>query len=120
MGLVEIRAFEAGSNDLSPAENKLATSFEQLDRKDLAHCVRTGKVHQRLRAMIGGIPSIGMIRGLTDAVGLGQTSEVSDLATWCETVWVNHRLDEVLSRLVNEEEMTWKERCEAEVYFDWL
>lgn len=118
MGLVDSQPFEDGSNDLSPAERILADAFRELDRPDLAECVRSGKLHQRLTKMIGGLPSLGMIRGLTDLVG-GKV-DVVDLSGWCEKQWERYGTNPELTRIVKRNELSWAERCEAKPNFEWL
>lgn len=58
--------FVAGNNDLTHAERLFAKAYTDLGRPDLAGCVTgpTGRLHQRLRAMIGFAPIWGMIVGL--------------------------------------------------------
>lgn len=118
MGLVDSQSFEDGSNELSPAERILADAFRELDRPDLAECVRSGKLHQRLTKMIGGLPSFGMTRGLTDLVG-GEL-HVPDLSGWCEKQWERYGSDPDLSRIVKKDALSWAERCEAKPHFGWL
>jgi hypothetical protein len=95
--LLDLQAFTSGSNTLSAAEFAFAKAYTDLGRPDLADCVSnpTGRLHQRLRAMIGFVPSFGMVKGLegvlrdmghrhwsdigsSEAVGVSQTLE-----EWC-------------------------------------
>lgn len=119
MGLVDIPKFQSGSNDLSIPELKLAEAYTKIGRGDLAVCVRGGKVHQRLWSCIGSRPTIGKVKGLVNLAQLNDTAiriesdlgTGADLAEWCEWVVGRYQENEVLTRLMREDSLSWEERC---------
>lgn len=121
MGMVNIPAFQAGSNELSIPEPKLAEAYTKLGREDLADCVRRGKVHQQLWSCIGSKPTIGKIVGLANLAAKSSDSEckvgseegaVVDLGRWCEVMAEKYQGNEVLIRLMGDDQLSWSERCE--------
>lgn len=111
---MDLEAFASGSNALSQAESLLAEAYDEFGRPDLAACIRgtVGKLHQRLRGMIGLKPQLAMIKGLEgvmlvmeagDLVGgagvAGGQGGVGTLEEWYDVVRERYADDEGLSGL---------------------
>lgn len=119
MGLVDIPQFQSGSNDLSIPELKLAQAYSELCREDLADCVRGGKLHQRLWSCIGSRPTMGKVRGLADLAHWDneefkferKEDMALELGDWCERMVGVYQKNEVLVRLMDDDLLSWKERC---------
>ncbi|KAF9072361.1 hypothetical protein BDP27DRAFT_428575 [Rhodocollybia butyracea] len=81
LALVDVEAFFDGVNDLSPGEEKLAKAYEELGRPDLAACVRTGKVYQRLPMIVGQAPDVIQLHAFQHAL-TGQKGEEGSIEEW--------------------------------------
>lgn len=89
--MFETEEFETGENSLSKEEELLCKAYQAHGRDDLAECVKTGRIYQRLHDIVkdGGwseLPNdrlIGVLNGLTSAMsGVALKSLPSTVPQW--------------------------------------
>lgn len=113
-------AFEAGENALSKEEEILCEAYEELDRLDLAACIRGGRKFHRLHAItccwrpsaLGEAGVLGLLNGLTDAFAVKPDQLPGTLDEWLGQAMIANANDPDLSLMVqrNEDAKIWQKQ----------